>query len=63
MNEKLFLGTDFELGYESESRMVEYGVKKEMSFDDLSDPEKEELFGVMSVNFSITDEQLMEMCR
>lgn len=63
MNEKLFLGADFELGFESESRMVEYGIKREPSFNDLSDSEKEELLGFMGLNFNLTDEEIMEMCR
>lgn len=56
MNEKYFLS--FEDNFEVDSLMVETGIVPEMRIVDLSDAEKEEIFGL-----EFTMEDALEMCR
>lgn len=53
MNTKNFLGLVD--NFEVESRMIEFGVKPEMTVNDLTDVEKSEIFGTMELNFSLED--------
>ena len=53
MNNTLLLEENFEI----ESRMIESNFKSAMTFNDLTEAEKEEIFG--SVNL----ENALEMCR
>lgn len=58
MNEKFFLG--FEDNFEVDSRMIETGMKPEMSISDLSSAEKAEFFGI-ELKFTLAD--ALEMTR
>jgi len=53
-NDLMILDENFEV----ESRKVEFGVKETIGFNDLTDSEKEEIFGStmeLEVNFNIED--------
>jgi len=64
-NEKNFIG--LEDNFEVESRMIEFGVKPTMTFEDLSDAEKAEFFTEFydrgNYNLDFTIEDALEMCR
>jgi len=59
MNEKFFLGT--EDNFEVDSRMIENGTMPEMCINDLTDAEKAEFFGKVTLDFSLSD--AIEMTR
>jgi len=50
MNEKTFLGTDE--NYEFESKLIEFKLKPEMTFDDLPESDKAEF---IELNFSMEE--------
>jgi hypothetical protein len=51
--------------FEIESKKIEFGLKCEMTFNDLSDEEKLEIFGNKNIQETdlITVENILEMCR
>jgi len=55
MNEKFFLGCDE--NFELESRAIELGIKREFTFNDLSEEEKSDFFSEFydRLNFSMED--------
>lgn len=57
MKNNLLLDENFEI----ESRKIEFGLKESLSFNDLTEPEKEEIFGgimELEVNFIINEFEL-----
>ena len=51
--------------FEIESNKIQFGLKDEMTFSDLTNEEKEEIFGNENIQESdlITFENILEMCR